>query len=218
MKTELPLRHGGRALVLQTFATVVELRTPRTLLRAWKDSDLPAWVAMNADPEVRRFFSSVSSEEQALAEAARVRENLARRGWGMWALELPGVATSGVGGFSRFAGFVGLNVPAFDAPFMPVVEMGWRLRREAWGQGHASEAAAACAAFAFDVLGLQELVAFTTPANEPSRRVMQRLGMQHAPAEDFDHPRVEAGHPMCRHVLYRLTPAQLQQACTMPAT
>lgn len=215
MKTELPLPGGGRALVLQTFASVVELRTPRTLLRAWKDDDLPAWVAMNADPEVRRFFSSVSTEEQALAEAARVRENLARRGWGMWALELPGVASNG---FSGFAGFVGLNVPSFDAPFMPVVEMGWRLRREAWGQGHASEAAAACAAFAFDVLGLQEVVAFTTLANEPSRRVMRRLGMQHTAAEDFDHPRVAAGHPMRRHVLYRLTPEQLQQACTMPAT
>lgn len=212
MRTELPLPGGARALVLQTFTATVELRTPRTLLRAWKDSDLPAWVAMNADPEVRRFFSSVSTQEQALAEAARARENLAQRGWGMWALEVPGVGTGG------FAGFVGLNVPGFEAPFMPVVEMGWRLRREAWGRGHASEAAAACAAFAFDVLGLQEVVAFTAPANEPSRRVMRRLGMQHDPAEDFDHPRVAIGHPMRRHVLYRLSPERLQQACTMPTT
>lgn len=209
MKTELALPGGQRALVLQTFAQVLELRTARTLLRNWRDSDLPGWVAMNADPAVRRHFPGVLNEEQALGEAGRIREFLARRGWGFWALELPGVLP--------FAGFVGLSVPGFEAPFMPAVEIGWRLPREAWGHGHASEAAAACAAFAFDVLGLSELVAFTVPANEPSRRVMQRLGMQHAAEDDFDHPRIEAGHPMRRHVLYRLTPALLRAAGTIAA-
>jgi RimJ/RimL family protein N-acetyltransferase len=196
MKAQLVLPQGARALALATFPSVVELRSARTLLRAWRDDDLPAWVAMNADPEVRRYFSSVQTEPEALAEAGRARANLARRGWGMWALEIPGRLP--------FAGMVGLNVPAFEASFMPVVEMGWRLPKAAWGQGWASEAAAAAAAFGFDVLGLEELVAFTTVSNEPSRRVMTRLGMQHDPAEDFDHPTVPEGHPYRKHTLYRL--------------
>ena len=194
---------GGPALVLPTFPSPRELRTRRTLLRDWRDSDLPAWVEMNADPEVRRWFSSISTADEALAEAGRVRSQIAQRGWGMWALEIPGVLP--------FAGFVGLHVPTYEAPFMPAVELGWRLPRVAWGQGWASEAAAAAAAFAFEVLQLDALVACTVPGNAPSRRVMQRLGMSHDPADDFDHPRVPSDHPFHRHVLYRLTVEQLLQ-------
>ena len=209
MSTRLTLPGAGRALLLKTFPSVVELRTARTLLRAWRDADLPAWTAMNGDPEVRRYFPAVPTAAESLAEAARIRELLARRGWGLWALEVPGVLP--------FAGFVGLGVPAFEAPFMPAVEIGWRLPREAWGRGFASEAAAACVAFAFEQLELPELVSFTVTANEASRRVMQRLGMQHEPSEDFVHPRIAAGHALARHVLYRLIPDGWRLRCTMPA-
>jgi RimJ/RimL family protein N-acetyltransferase len=122
----------------------------------------------------------------------------------VWALQVPGK--------HEFAGFVGLHVPAFEAPFMPVVEMGWRLCRAAWGCGYASEAAQAVAAFGFDVLGLPELVAYTVPGNEASRRVMQRLGMTHHDEDDFEHPGLPEGHAMRRHVLYRLRPENLQRA------
>lgn len=186
----------GPALVLKTFDGVRELRTQRTLLRHWVDADLEPWVAMNADPEVRRYFSSVATREQALAEAQRARANLARRGWGPWVLEVPGVLP--------FAGFVGLFVPAWSAHFTPAVEIGWRLPRNAWGQGYASEAAAAAAAFALDLLELDELVAITVPDNLPSRRVMTRIGMQHDVEGDFAHPALAVDHPFSRHVLYRL--------------
>ena len=204
MITRLTLPGARHALVLYTFPHALELRSPRTLLRAWKDSDLPAWVAMNADPAVRRYFPALHTKEQALAEAARIRANMAQRGWGAWALQIPGEL--------EFAGFVGLHVPAFEAPFIPAVEIGWRLRREAWGRGWASEAAASAAAFGFNVLGLQELVSYTVPHNEPSRRVMQRIGMSHDVADDFDHPGLDSGHPMRRHVLYRLRQADLAAA------
>ena len=190
---------GGHVLVLPTFDGVRELRTARTLLRQWHDSDLEPWVAMNADPEVRRHFPSVSTAEEALAEAGRIRANVARRGWGVWALEIPGRL--------RFAGFVGLHVPVWQAHFTPAVEMGWRLAREAWGHGWAGEAAAAAAAFAFDVLDLDEVVAYTVPANQRSRQVMERLGMTRDPADDFDVHGLDPAHPLCRHVLYRLRPA-----------
>lgn len=201
MKSRLALPGGKHALALQTFAHPLELRSARTLLRHWLDDDLPPWVAMNADAAVRRYFPSIHTEAEALAEAARIRANLQRRGWGVWALQIPGKI--------QFAGFVGLHVPTFEAPFMPVVEMGWRLCRDAWGQGYASEAAATAAAFAFETLGLDEVVAYTTSANEPSRRVMRRIGMRHDPGDDFDHPGLEPGHAMRAHVLYRLRAAEL---------
>lgn len=182
-------------LVLPTFAAPLELHTQRCVLRQWKDTDLAPWAAMNADPAVRRYFPSVLSAEQAGAEAGRCREAMAQRGWGLWALELPGEFA--------FAGFVGLMVPHFDAPFVPAVEIGWRLTPAAWGRGYATEAARAALEFAFTRLGLHEVVAITVPANEPSRRVMQRLGMVRDAGGDFDHPRIDAGHPLRRHVLYR---------------
>ena len=202
MTSTLHTGPAQRALVLKTFPHALELRTQRCLLRNWKDSDLPEWVTMNADPAVRRYFSTIQTQDEALAEAKSIRNNMAQRGWGIWALEVPGKLA--------FAGFVGLHVPTFEAPFMPCVEMGWRLPQAAWGQGYASEAARAAAAFAFDVLALDEVMAYTTPTNEPSRRVMQRIGMTHSAADDFDHPRVAADHPFCRHVLYRLTKHALQ--------
>lgn len=182
-------------LVLPTFPAPVELHTKRCVLRQWQPGDLAPWAAMNADPEVRRYFPGLLTPEAAAAEAGRCRDAIAQRGWGMWALDLPGVMP--------FAGFVGLNVPHYDAPFVPAVEIGWRLPRAAWGCGFASEAAQAALEFAFTRLGIAEVVAITVPDNQASRRVMQRLGMVRDEAGDFDHPRVEAGHPMRRHLLYR---------------
>jgi len=182
-------------LALPTFPAPLELHTRRCVLRQWKDSDLAPWAEMNADAEVRRYFPSLLSVEQAGAEAQRCRDAIVQRGWGMWALELPGEFA--------FAGFVGLNVPHYDAPFVPAVEIGWRLSRAAWGRGYATEAARAALDFAFARLALREVVAIAVPGNDASRRVMHRLGMVRDEAGDFDHPRIEAGHPLRRHVLYR---------------
>lgn len=195
-----------RMLVLKTFPHPLELRTPRTVLRAWKDSDLPAWCEMNADAEVRKHFPSVHTEAEAVGEADRIRAQIAQHGWGFWALEVPGV--------TPFAGVVGLLVPAYEAHFVPCVEIGWRLARGTWGNGYAIEAARAAARFAFDVLDQDEIIAITVPANTPSRKVMERLGMRHDAAGDFDHPRVPEGHPMRRHVLYRLDRASFRRALT----
>ena len=189
-------------LLLNTFPHPRELRTMRTLLRQWKDSDLPEWVAMNADPDVRRYFTSRLSEEEALAEVGRMRAAIAQRGWGMWALEIPGQP--------GIAGTVGLHVTTIEAHFVPCVELGWRLKRQAWGQGCATEAAQAAMAFGFRELGLPELVAFTTATNMPSQRVMKRLGMRRDARDDFDHPRIEPGHPLRPHVLFRMTREEMR--------
>ena len=104
----------------------------------------------------------------------------------------------------RFIGFVGLALPTFDAPFTLCVEIGWRLCAEYWGRGLATEGASAVVRHAFEVLGLDALVSFTVPANIRSRRVMEKIGMTHSPSDDFDHPNLGKGHPLRRHVLYRL--------------
>jgi RimJ/RimL family protein N-acetyltransferase len=175
---------------------VAELRTARLLLRQWRDSDLEPFAALNADPEVMRHFPSVLTRAESDALALGARALISSRGWGLWAVEVVEGA--------RFIGFVGLAQPRFDAHFTPAVEIGWRLAREHWGSGYATEGARAVVATAFDELGLDELVSFTTVANAASRRVMERLEMTHDPADDFEHPLLAPGHPQRPHVLYRL--------------
>jgi RimJ/RimL family protein N-acetyltransferase len=172
------------------------LRTPRLLLREWRAEDREPFAALNADPRVMEHLPAPLSRRQSDALARRSVQHFELHGFGPWAVEVPGVAP--------FVGFVGLVVPAFEAHFTPCVELGWRLAAGHWGHGYATEAALASARHAFDVVGLERLVSFTTPQNVRSQAVMQRIGMTHDPADDFDHPRFPPGHRLSRHVMYRL--------------
>jgi ribosomal-protein-alanine N-acetyltransferase len=171
------------------------LETPRLRLRGWRDDDVEAWIAMNADPRVREFFQDVASREQSLEVAGRLRTAFERDGYGWWVLERKQDA--------GFAGIIALQPIPFEAHFTPVHEIGWRLPVEAWGHGYASEGAAAAMQFAFERLHLPEIAAITASINRRSRAVMERLEMTYDPADDFDHPRLESGHRLQRHVLYR---------------
>jgi RimJ/RimL family protein N-acetyltransferase len=177
-------------------AAPAALRTARLILRPWRDADLEPFAAMAADPEVMAHLGQPPGRAASDALAQRIRDHIATHGYGYWAVELPGAAP--------FIGFVGLRKVAFVARFTPAIDLGWRLARAHWGCGYASEAAAAAIAFGFGRLGLSEVVAYTVPANQRSRAVMRRLGMRHSEADDFDHPLLPAGHPLRRHVLYRL--------------
>ena len=128
----------------------------------------------------------------------KIEAGFEANGYGLWAFE---VRATG-----EFVGFTGLALATFDAHFTPAVEVGWRLARSAWGKGYATEAARAALAFGFKEVGLVEIVSFTTVANARSCAVMERIGMTHDPADDFDHPGIPAGHPQRRHVLYRIAP------------
>jgi ribosomal-protein-alanine N-acetyltransferase len=176
---------------------VAELRTDRLLLRRWRASDRAPFARLNADPEVMRYFPSPLSAEENDAFMEQMEMRLERDGWGLWALEVRQTRA--------FIGFTGLASATFEAHFTPAIEIGWRLAREAWGCGYATEAARAAARFGFEELQRDELVSFTATGNAKSRAVMRRLGMTHDPAEDFDHPRLAIGDPLRRHVLYRLT-------------
>jgi RimJ/RimL family protein N-acetyltransferase len=142
------------------------------------------------------YFPTVLSPQDSDAIATRIEAHFEQHGFGLWAVEVPGLAP--------FAGFIGLCIPRFEAHFTPCIEVGWRLAAEYWGRGYATEGARAVLGFGFEALRLQEVVSFTVPGNLRSRRVMEKLGMKRQPAEDFDHPLVPAGHSLRRHVLYRI--------------
>ncbi|MDH4608250.1 GNAT family N-acetyltransferase [Pseudomonas sp. BN102] len=178
----------------------IELDTPRLRLRTWRDDDLTAFAALNADPEVMRHFPACMSREESDALAARIRQHFQDHGFGQWIVERAGDGA--------FVGVLGLQNVSFEAPFTPAVEIGWRFMRPHWGQGLASEAAQAALAFAFERLLLAEVVAFTVPANLRSQAVMERIGMQRDFDGDFEHPGLPPGHPLRRHVLYRLGRAE----------
>ena len=151
---------------------------------------------MNADPRVMEFFRSTLSQDESDALADGIEKHLREHNYGLWALEVPGVAP--------FIGFTGLHYAQFSAPFTPCVEIGWRLAYDYWGYGYATEAARLALAHGFGPLALAEIVSFTSETNLRSRAVMERLGMRRDPADDFDRPALPEGHPLRRHVLYRL--------------
>lgn len=184
------MREDGRV-------NVPDVRTGRLLLRGWRDEDLKVFAAMNADPEVLAYFPSgplTPAESDALL--ARFRARWEDDGHAPWAAERLDTGA--------FIGFIGLATAHFDADFTPAVEVGWRLARDAWGHGYATEGGRASLAWGFETLGLGEIVSFTTPSNARSRAVMERLGMTRDPGDDFEHPRIPVGHPLRPHVLYRL--------------
>jgi RimJ/RimL family protein N-acetyltransferase len=171
---------------------VTDLRTERLLLRQWRDSDREPFAELNADPETMRYFPATMTREQSDSFVDRSIELIGGRGWGLWAVEVMDDAP--------FVGFVGLSIPQF-AP--DLVEVGWRLHRDHWGNGYATEAARESLRFGFDELQLEEIVSFTTIANAPSRKVMERIGMTHDPSRDFDHPNVP-DWPQKRHAFYSI--------------
>jgi ribosomal-protein-alanine N-acetyltransferase len=175
---------------------VPEIATQRLRLRGWRPADRAPFAELNADPEVTRYLSGVLDRAGSDALVDRTVGHWQAFGFGLWAVERTEDR--------RFLGFTGLSRPAFVARFTPAVEVGWRFARAAWGNGYATEAAAAAVGFGFDIAGLEEIVSFTVPDNQRSRRVMERLGMTRDPADDFDHPSLPPGHPLRRHVLYRL--------------
>lgn len=174
------------------------METHEVILRQWRDSDLDMYAAMNADPEVMRYFPNLMSRQEAADSFARMRTGIEENGWGIWAVDVDGV----------FAGATGLTIPRFAAPFAPCTEILWRFRTEFWGRGIASAAAAQALAYGFSKLSLREIVAFTAAPNHRSIRLMERLGFIRDQGGDFEHPSIPQGHPLRSHVLYRKMPNQ----------
>jgi RimJ/RimL family protein N-acetyltransferase len=181
------------------------LKTERLILRHWCEQDLGPFAKLNADPKVMEYFPATLSKAESDHLARRIKNKMDEKGWGMWAVSVPGVA--------EFIGFIGLNAEdqvSLPAPFTPAVEVGWRIAFEYWGKGYATEGAKAALAYGFETLNLREIVSFTAVQNMRSRRVMERIGMHHNLKDDFEHPKLLEGHPLRKHVLYRLSRREWQ--------
>jgi RimJ/RimL family protein N-acetyltransferase len=184
-----------------------EIRTSRLCLRWWRPEDRELFARLNADPRVMEFMPKALSREESDARADRIEAHFAQHGFGLWAVEVPGI--------TPFAGFIGLSIPPFKAHFTPCIEVGWRLGAPYWNRGYATEGALGALEFGFTQLGADEILSWTVPSNVRSRRVMEKIGMTRSPGDDFDHPLLAEGHPLRRHVLYRrrshrVTNAQLR--------
>ena len=178
----------------------VLLETERLILRRWRASDVEPYAAINADPVAMEFFPATSTRAESASSVARIEGGFEREGFGLWAVEVRCA--------EPFVGFVGCQRPGYETPFTPCIEVGWRLAPAFWGRGYASEAARAAMSDVFARIACDEIVAMTAVPNRRSRAVMERLGMRRSPDDDFDHPRLPAGHRLRRHVLYRMQRAR----------
>src|ERR1051325_1330884 len=157
-----------RCLVLDVasreMSTLPRLCGPRVQLRRWRVEDRAPFAAMNSDPRVMEFFRSPLTRSDSDAMADRIERHFDEYGFGLWAIEVPGLAP--------FIGFAGLTWARFDAHFTPAVEIGWRIAFEHWRHGYATEAARLALDFGFEILALDEVVSFTAADNLRSRAVM----------------------------------------------
>ncbi len=174
----------------------IVIETDRLILRKWQEEDFLPFYNINSCPNVCEFLKGILSREESDALAGRIITQMQQNSFGLYAVDLK---DSG-----EFIGFTGLNIPSFEAHFMPAIEIGWRLAYKHWGKGYATEGAKAVIDYAFNEIGLKKIVSFTAVSNLRSRNVMQKIGMSCDKKDDFHHPLLSADHPLSKHVLYRI--------------
>ena len=181
---------------------ITELETDRLLLRQWKSQDFAAFAKLNSDPEVMEFFPNTLTSSESNAMSKKCQSLILQNGWGFWAAELKET--------NEFIGFIGIHKPKASLTFSPCTEIGWRLLREFWGNGYATEAGLEVLRFSFENLNLSNVVSFTNVSNYRSRLVMERLGLSNT-KQNFEHPDITKGHFLSEFVLYRITKLEWQK-------
>jgi RimJ/RimL family protein N-acetyltransferase len=174
----------------------MRIETDRLILREWKEEDIGPFAKLNADPAVMEFFPSTLTYPETEILMKKLQARFRDDGFSFFATHLKTT--------SEFIGFIGLNKPVFNAPFMPAVEIGWRIASHHWNKGYATEGAKACLDFGFTELGLKEIVSFTAEINIRSIRIMEKIGMHQDQQGSFLHPLVVDSSPLKKHVLYRI--------------
>ncbi|MFD1019632.1 GNAT family N-acetyltransferase [Thalassobacillus hwangdonensis] len=172
---------------------MIYIETPRLILRDWKDTDLPAFRKMNADEHVMHYFPRTQTNEETDRFYEAIQQEFQDYDYGLYAAESKET--------NEFIGFIGFHRATFDADFTPCVEIGYRLKGEAWGRGLATEGAEACLQHGFETLNFEEVYSFTAKINTPSQRVMEKIGLHFV--KEFDHPKVDPSSELYRHVLYK---------------
>lgn len=173
------------------------IETNRLILRTWTEEDIDPMTAIDQDPRVCEFLPGIGNREATKADIQRNIQHYAQHGFCLYAVEIKST--------HEFIGWIGLNIATFEAHFTPATEIGWRLDSRHWNKGYATEGAKAVLQYAFTKLNLNEIVSFTTVNNKASRRVMEKIGLHRNVQDDFDHPKLDKSHSLCKHVLYRLS-------------
>lgn len=177
---------------------MIVLETSRLILRDWQQSDLEPFCQLNADEEVMNFFPNTLTTEQTLTLHQAIETEFNEYGFGLYAVE--------VKENNDFIGFIGFHRATFDADFTPCVEIGWRLKKVAWGKGYATEGAKACLQYGFRHLRFNDIYSFTADINTPSKNVMKKIGLNFI--KTFDHPKIEDSSPLKKHVLFHINKQQ----------
>jgi RimJ/RimL family protein N-acetyltransferase len=169
--------------------------TSRLKLRPWREADVPEFVRVTNTPEVMEYLGGVQDPGAFHGGFLRAQDCQAQNGFCFWIVERLSD--------DALLGFCGLKI-ANVGPIAGEIEIGWRLRADAWGQGYAQEAAAASLDWAWQNLSCARVVAITTEGNIRSRRLMERLGMQRMPELDFEHPDLPPDSPLRPHATYMI--------------
>ena len=172
----------------------IELETERLLLRQWQEKDLDIFTAMNQDDEVMRYFPNKRTAAQTKEFYEIISKEFSEYGYGLYAVE---EKCSG-----DFIGFVGFHHANMEVDFCPCIEIGWRLDKQYWGKGYATEGAKACLKHGYETLGFDKVYSFTANQNTPSQRVMQKIGMRFE--QNFEHPDIAENHPLRPHICYSI--------------
>ena len=175
-------------------SSIIFIETDRLILRQWQATDCEPYIKMNLDKDVMEYFPSILSSEQSLLHINKMTEKIDQHGYGLFAVERKDTQS--------FIGFTGFSRPNFNAFFTPCVEIGWRMAKELWNQGFATEAANACLLFGFEKFKFEEIYSFTSIHNLNSERVMKKIGMKQV--GKFDHPLLEKDHCLQKHILYKI--------------
>lgn len=180
---------------------MIYIETKRLQLRDWKDTDLDPFRRLNADNKVMTYFPKSLSSKETNAFYKSIFAEIRERGFGLYAVEEKKN--------KEFIGFIGFHEATFEADFTPCIEIGWRLKKEAWGKGYASEGAAACMEYGFIELGFRNVYSFTADVNQPSKNVMRKIGMNFI--KTFDHPKIAKDSPLKRHVLFQRSASDFEE-------
>lgn len=166
--------------------------TERLIFRDWKEDDLKEFRIMNKDERVMKYFAKSLTEQETDAFYSIIQDEFRHHGYGLYAVETKHN--------SEFIGFIGFHYADFNAEFTPCIEIGWRLKYDAWGFGYATEGAKACLKYGAETLNFDNVYSFTSKNNHQSEGVMKKIGM--VKIDEFDHPNIIEGSSLREHVLY----------------
>ena len=169
-------------------------KSERLGFRNWKDEDLEEFAKLNSDEEVMKHFPKTLSNKEVVEFIERLKTHYEKNGFTYYATEILGS--------KEFIGMIGIAKQEYKTNFTPAIDIGWRLKRNAWGKGYATEGAKRCIEHAFNELDIIKIISVCVVKNKKSENVMKKLGMKRK--GEFNHPEI-INHPEYKkHVCYEI--------------